>query len=55
MTARTDDYIDGKVDVTGLDRVVLDATTLDVRTVIPETIEGRDLYGCSLTTGTDWT
>jgi hypothetical protein len=55
MTARTDDYIDGKVDVTGLDRVVLDAATLEVKTVIPETIEGRDLYGWSVTNDTEWT
>jgi len=55
MTARTDDYIDGRVDVTGLDRVVLDAATLGVKTVVPETIEGRDLYGWSVTNDTEWT
>lgn len=55
MTARTGNYIDGKVDVTGLDRVVLDAATLDVKTVIAETIEGLDLYGWSVTNDAEWT
>lgn len=55
MTARTDNYINGKVDVTGLHRVVLDAVTLEVKTVISETIDGLDLYGWSVTNDGDWT
>lgn len=55
MTARTGNYIDGKVDVTALNRVVLDAATLEVKTVIAETIEGLDLYGWSVTNDADWT
>jgi hypothetical protein len=55
MTARTGNYIDGKVDVTGLNRIVLDAASLDVKTVFAETIEGLDLYGWSVTNDANWT